>query len=160
MHSLSPQFPFALCAIFLLNVGCASLTGNIPVAERYTACPQDSVWEGALLALQHYPMTEKDKEKGILETGWREQPVKGSPYGLFGREALGNKERSQFTLTLKPVNPDVVLVKLAERRQHWGFRGGARIYQWYPVEPSQQDLDRVMTTLTSHLEEQGCLFES
>ena len=124
------------------------------------ACPLDSVWDGALEALSHYPVTTQDKEKGVIETDWRTFPVQGQPYGLFGREGLGDKERSQVTLTVKPLNEGVVLVKLNERRQHWGFRGGQQIYRWYPVQPSQEALNRIMGSLTTKLEDEGCLFES
>lgn len=144
----------------LINVGCASLFGSSPTAERYMACPLESVWSGALEALAHYPVTVQDKEKGLIETDWRVQAVQGRPYGLFGREGLGDKERSRLTVTLKSLNQGVVLVKLNERRQHWGFRGGQQLYTWYPVEPSQESLNRIMGTMTTKLEEEGCLFES
>ena len=124
------------------------------------ACPIDSVWEGSLEALSHYPVTTRDKENGIIKTDWRTVPVQGRPYGLFGREGLGDKERSRITMTLKPLNEGVVLVNIQERRQHWGFRGGQQIYDWYPVEASQESMDLIMGTLTTKLEEEGCFFES
>ena len=144
----------------LLLQGCASLTGPVTSTERYLACPIDSVWEGSLEALSHYPVTTRDKENGVIKTDWRTVPVQGRPYGLFGREGLGDKERSRVTVKLKPLNHGVVLVTLSERRQHWGFRGGQQIYDWYPVEPSQESMDRIMGTLTTKLEEEGCVFES
>ena len=153
-------FPSLPILWLLLVSGCASLTGPTSSTERYLACPMDSVWEGSLEALSHYPVTTKDKEKGIIKTDWRTVPVQGRPYGLFGREGLGDKERSRLTVTLKPLNDGVVLVTLDERRQHWGFRGGQQIYTWYPVEPSQESMDRIMGTLTTKLEAEGCLFES
>lgn len=154
------SYPTLLFLCPLLLSGCAALTGPTTSIERYLACPMDSVWEGSLEALSHYPVTKKDKKKGIIKTDWRTVPVQGRPYGLFGREGLGDKERSRITLTLKPLNEGVVLVTLDERRQHWGFRGGQQIYTWYPVEPSQESMVRIMGTLTSKLEEEGCLFES
>jgi len=144
----------------ILFSGCASLTGPIPTAERYLACPQNSVWEGALETLEHYPMIEKNKKKGLIQTGWREQPVQGRSYGLFGREGLGDKERSRLTLSLRAIQTGVVHLQLTERRQHWGFRGGAQIYKWFPVEPSQAELNSLMNQLTVRLDEEGCLIES
>ena len=124
------------------------------------ACPMDSVWDGTLEALSHYPVTTMDKENGIIKTDWRTVPVQGRPYGLFGREGLGDKERSRLTVTVKPLNDGVVLVNIDERRQHWGFRGGQQIYTWYPVEASQESLDNIMGTLNTKLEAEGCFFES
>ena len=156
-----PSIFFTLTSLSLLiNSGCASLLGVSPPLERYMACPIDSVWDGALEAIAHYPVTVKDKEKGLIETDWRTFAVKGRPYGLFGREGMGDKERSRLTLTLKPLDHGVVLVKLDERRQHWGFRGGQQIYRWYPVESSQASLNRIMGTLVTKLESEGCLFDS
>ena len=146
-------------SIVLLS-GCSSLSGTVPPIERYLACPQDSVWAGALKTLRPYPVIEKNQEKGIIETDWREQPVQGRPYGLFSRDGLGDKERSRLTLSLKPIQSGVVHVQLTERRQHWGFRGGAQIYQWYPVEPSQTALNSLINQLTALLDKEGCLVES
>ena len=134
--------------------------GTSPTTERYTACPQDIVWAKALDALQNYQITEKDQEKGIIETDWRVQSVQGRSYGLFKREGLRDKERNQLTLTLKPLDHDIVLLKLTERRQHWGFRGGGTIYSWYPVEASRGNLEGIMNRLTTKLEEEGCFFET
>ena len=110
LHRFSyPTLPF----FFLLVVsGCASLAGPTTSTERYLACPIDSVWEGSLEALSHYPVTTRDKENGIIKTDWRTVPVQGRPYGLFGREGLGDKERSRVAGTLKPLNDWVVLVTL------------------------------------------------
>ena len=162
MPGLFHRISFPTLPLFcLLTIsGCASFAGPTTSTERYLACPMDSVWEGSLEALKHYPVTTRDKENGIIKTDWRTVPVQGRPYGLFGREGLGDKERSRVTVTLKPLNDGVVLVKLSERRQHYGFRGGQQIYDWYPVEPSQESMDRIMGTLTTKLEEEGCIYET
>ena len=149
-----------LLPLFLMLTGCASLSGAVPSIERYLACPQDSVWEGALETFHSYPMIKKNQEKGIIETDWREQPVQGRPYGLFSRDGLGDKERSRLTLSLKPIQSGVIHLQLSQRRQHWGFRGGAQIYQWYPIEPSQSELNSLINQLTAQLDKKGCLVES
>ena len=154
---------FAVPSLFISAVlfsGCASLTDTVPTAERYLACPQTAVWESALETLRQYPVIEQNKEKGLIETDWREQPAQGRPYGLFSREGLGDKERARLTFSLKPIQSGVVHIQLTERRQHWGFRGGAQIYQWYPVEPSQTELNSLMNRLTVRLDKEGCLVES
>lgn len=143
-----------------LTASCSTLGGDSLSSERYMACPQESVWEGAVEVLEPYFITTKDQSKGVIKTGWLERPVTGRPYGLFGREGLGERERSRLTFTLKPIKDGVVVVKLTERRQHWGFRGGNQIYQWYPVEPSQEALDEVMNDLTAQLDKDGCFIES
>ena len=130
-----------------------------PVVERYVACPEDSIWDGALDVLEPYPVTKKDKGGGVIETDWHDQPIKNRPYGLFGREGLGDKERSRLTMTLKPIRNNVVVVRLSERRQHWGFRGGGRIYAWGPMEPDLDGLEHIMKQFTVKLEKQGCFLE-
>ena len=154
------SFPLLALLCLLAVSGCASFAGPTTSTERYLACPMESVWEGSLEALKHYPVTTRDKENGIIKTDWRTVPVQGRPYGLFGREGLGDKERSRVTMKLKPLNDGIVLVTLDERRQHWGFRGGQQIYTWYPVEPSQESMDQIMGTLTTKLEAEGCIYES
>ena len=124
------------------------------------ACPMDSVWSSSLETLKAYPVTVKDKTQGLIETGWRVGYVEGRGYGLLQREGMGEKERSQLTLTFSPLEDNVVRLQLAERRQHWGFRGGSRIYDWYPVEPSQQEMDHILSNLTEKLEAEGCFVES
>jgi hypothetical protein len=81
-------------------------------------------------------------------------------YGLLQREGMGDKERSQLTLTMTPLESNAIRLQLVERRQHWGFRGGARIYDWYPVEPSQQEVNQILNNLTKKLEAEGCFVES
>ncbi len=154
--------PFLLlfASLAFTTAGCSILEGNTLSSERYMTCPQESVWEGALEILEPYPVTLKDQSNGIIETGWLERPVTGRPYGLFAREGLGERERSRLTFTVKPIQDGVVVVRLTERRQHWGFRGGNQIYKWYPVEPSKKALDGVMNDLTAQLDKDGCFIES
>ena len=151
-----------VCLMFLtsLNLGCSVLSGANLMAERYLACPMDSVWSSSLETLKAYPVTVKDKTQGLIETGWRVGYVEGRGYGLLQREGLGDKERSQLTLKLSPLGNNVILLQLAERRQHWGFRGGARLYDWSPVEPSQEQMNHILNTLTKKLEAEGCIVES
>jgi len=130
------------------------------MTERYLACPMDSAWNSSLETLKAYPVTVKDKTQGLIETGWRVGYVEGRGYGLLQREGMGDKERSQLTLKLTPLENSVIRLQLAERRQHWGFRGGARIYDWYPVEPSQEEIDHILINLTKKLEAEGCFVES
>lgn len=130
------------------------------MAERYLACPKDEVWNTSLQVLKAYPITVREKTKGLIETGWRVQYVDGPAYGLFRREGLTNKERSQLSLILTPIQSDVVRLQLTERRQHWGFRGGARLYAWAPVEPSEKEINNILNTLTEKLEAEGCFVES
>ena len=43
----------------------------------------------------------QDKTKGLIETGWLEMEGRERPYGMFGREGFGNKERSRMTVIVK-----------------------------------------------------------
>ena len=146
----------ALALLGGIGAGCASLAG---VQERYLACSYDIVWESALDAMKHYPVAAPDKAKGLIETGWVETSAQGRPYGLFSRQGLPEKERGRLLLNLDRLN-DVTVVRLSENREHWGFRGGARLYQWYPIEPSQEALGKVMANLTARLEANGCVVGS
>jgi hypothetical protein len=124
------------------------------------ACPLDSVWNSSLETLKAYPVTNQNKTKGLIETGWRVESAQTRGYGLLQREGMGDKERSQLTLTMTPLESNAIRLQLVERRQHWGFRGGARIYDWYPVEPSQQEVNQILNNLTKKLEAEGCFVES
>ena len=149
--------------LFILGfilIGCSSLPGSDLKTERYLACPLDSVWNSSLETLKGYPVTVKDKSNGLIETGWKVEYAQSRGYGLFQREGMGDKERSQLTLTMVPLQSNVVRLQLSERRQHWGFRGGARLYAWYPVEPSQKKVDQILNALTKKLEAEGCFVES
>ncbi len=150
----------SILACTALFLGCSFLSGQDLIVDRYMACPIDSVWNSSLETLKAYPVTKKDKPNGVIETGWRVEYVQGEKYGLFQREGMGDKERSQLTLTMKPLESNTVRLQIAERRQHWGFRGGGRLYDWYPVEPSQKAVDFIMTNLTKILEAEGCFVES
>ncbi len=136
--------------------GCASL-GDIK--ERYVACSYDTVWEVSLDRMREYPVMKEEKERGLIETTWIESTMHGRPYGLLQREGLENKERFRMMLTLNRVDEATVL-RLSEQREHWGFRGGSRIYQWYPLEPSEERLNHVMADISTHLEGQGCFVGS
>ena len=157
---ISRRWNFFLIFPTSLLFGCSAISGTDLMAERYLACPMDSVWSSSLETLKAYPVTVKDKTKGLIETGWRVQYVQGPQYGLMRREGLANKERSQLSLTLTSVESNVIRLQLAERRQHWGFRGGGRIYAWAPVEPSQEQMNQILNTLTKKLEAEGCIVES
>lgn len=158
LASLIRGISILACTAFFL--GCSFLSGQDLIVDRYMACPVDSVWNSSLETLKAYPVTKKDKSNGVIETGWRVEYVQGDGYGLFQREGMGDKERSQLTLTMKPLDSNAVRLQIAERRQHWGFRGGGRIYDWYPVEPSQKAVNNILTNLTKILEAEGCFIES
>ena len=144
----------ALC--LLMGSGCATMGHG---TERYVACPYDQVWDSSLHAFKEYPLSEEDKEAGILETEWIETAVQNRPYGLFSREGLQEKQRFRTRAELTPYQ-EVTAIRISERREHWGFRGGAQIYKWFPVEPSKAALQHFLNNLVTPLEKQGCLIES
>lgn len=155
MKSLRWLYQFALLSVLAaFAFGCATM-GAGDIQERYVACSYDTVWSAATDTLKDYPLETEDKDKGMIETAWVETAVHGRPYGLLQREGLGDKERFQATMTFTR-REEFTVVRLSERREHFGFRGGARLYQWYPVEPSEETTRALMTRLTGRLEEQGC----
>lgn len=155
ISSFALYFAFAL-SVAGFTLGCASSGG---MKERYIACPYDTVWNTSVTTMKEYPVSIQDKEKGRIETDWVEFPAQGSPYGLFQREGIEEKERLQFRVDFVQKH-DVTILRVTERREHWGFRGGARIYQWYPVQPPESSTNSLLTRLTEPLERQGCLIET
>lgn len=145
-----------LFSFLFLLANCVSLNPATQGIDTYLACPYQTVWERALTVLGDYPLASLNQQAGRIETDWREQPATGRPYGLFGREGLENKERSQLTVTITPVDDGEVRLQIAERRQHWGFRGGAHIYGWEPIPPSQEHLQQILERFKHTLEKQGC----
>jgi hypothetical protein len=141
-----------LATLSLLGAGCASFGG---IHENYVVCSYGTVWEAALEVIQKNPVTVQDKEKGIIETAWTEQAVLARPYGAFGRNLEKDKERARMVVTLKRLD-DVTAVRVNEVREHYGFRGGGRLFQWTPVEPSEEAIEAVMSRLSAKLKERGC----
>lgn len=148
-----------MCRIFLwllivsLSSGCAMLGG---VQESYVVCPYDKVWEASLETMKTGLIAVQDKNKGTIETAWVENPVVGRPYGAFGRNLETDKERARMVVTLTRLN-DVTSVGVNEVREHWGFRGGAHLFQWIPVEPSEEAVTDTMKRINAKLKERGCL---
>ncbi|TAJ25178.1 MAG: hypothetical protein EPO64_08575 [Nitrospirae bacterium] len=134
------------------SVGCATVGG---VQENYVVCAYDTAWQASLDAMKTRGVSAQDKEKGTIETGWVENRLVGRPYGAFGRSLEQDKERARVVVTLKKIN-DVTQVGVNEIREHWGFRGGAHLFQWIPVEPSEEAIAGVMKLINAKLKERGC----
>jgi hypothetical protein len=142
----------AWATLVLLITGCASLNG---IKGNYVVCSYDTAWEAALETVKDQPVTARNKEKGVIETAWSEQPVLGRPYGAMGRNLEMDKERARLIVTLQKME-DVTAVKVNEVREHYGFRGGGRLFQWSPVEPSDEAVNKVMGRLNANLKKRGC----
>ena len=54
--------------------------------ERFAVCSYDHAWEAALDAVKDRSITRKDKDGGVIETGWLEIPMPGRTYGVLQRE--------------------------------------------------------------------------
>jgi hypothetical protein len=134
--------------------GCATLSGG---HEQYFVCPYDTVWSAAVESVKDHPVTVLDKDKGVIETGWVEMEGKHRPYGIFGREGFGNKERARMTLALTKQD-DVTAVSVLETRQRWHAQGGVtqQATKWWPIEPSEEAMTTVLARLNMQLKEKGC----
>jgi hypothetical protein len=134
--------------------GCATLSGG---QDQYFVCPYEVVWDAAVESMKDRPVTVQDKEKGLIETGWIEMEGKERPYGIFGREGFGNRERARMTLALTKQH-DVTAVSVLETRQRWHARGGVtqQATKWWPIEPSEEAVTAVLTRLNTKLQEKGC----
>jgi hypothetical protein len=131
---------------------CASMDG---MQDRYAVCSYDLAWDAALDAVKDRSVTVKDKDKGLIETGWLEIPMPGQTYGALQRELGGSKDRSRIILTVTRLD-DVAKISFAEERQRWAFRGGSRLFGWAETEASEEVLTDVHTRLGAKLKERGC----
>jgi hypothetical protein len=135
--------------------GCASLSGS---KEQFFVCSYDVVWDAALESVKDRPAQVQDKNKGLIETGWIEMEGTERSYGIFDREAFGNRERARMTVSLKKLN-DVTSVSVLENRQRWHLKGGItqQSTKWWPIDPSAESEAKVVDRLNNKLKEKGCL---
>jgi hypothetical protein len=135
--------------------GCASLSGG---NDQYFVCSYDVVWDAALESVKDRPIQVKDKDKGLIETGWAEMEGQEHSYGIFNREGFGNRERARMTVAVKRLN-DVTSVSVLENRQRWHLKGGVtqQATKWWPVDPSEEAEAAVVTRLNRKLKEKGCV---
>lgn len=131
---------------------CASLNG---MQQRFTVCSYDHAWEAALQAVKDRALNTKDKDAGLIVTGWLEIPMPGRTFGVLQRDLPDSKDRSRITLTVKWLD-DVTKISFVEERQRWVFRGGSRLFGWGSTDPSEEVMHDVQSRLDSKLKEHGC----
>lgn len=139
---------------FLVLTACASLSGG---RDHSFVCPYDTVWDATLDTMKGYSATSENKSTGGIETAWMEMEGKNRPYGIFGREGFGNRERARLTVVVKN-NNGLSSVNVLEIRQRWHARGGAsqQAAKWWPVEPSEEVMDEITDKLNTRIKEKGC----
>ena len=135
--------------------GCASLSGS---NDQFFVCSYDLVWDAALESMKDRPIQVKDKDKGLIETGWIEMEGQERPYGIFNREGFGNRERARIMVAVKRLN-DVTSVSVLENRQRWHLKGGVtqQATKWWPIDPSEEAEAAVVHRLNRKLKEKGCI---
>jgi len=131
---------------------CASMSG---MQQRFAVCSYDHAWEAALEAVKDRAINKKDKDAGLIVTGWLEIPMPGRTFGALQRDLGESKDRSRITLTVKRLD-DVTKISFVEERQRWTFRGGSRLYGWASTDPSEEVRHDVQSRLDSKLKEHGC----
>lgn len=131
---------------------CASLSG---MQERFAVCNYDHAWEAALDAVKDRSVSTKDKDAGLIVTGWLEIPMPGRTFGALQRELGDSKDRSRVKMMVKRID-DVTKVSFAEERQRWAFRGGSRLFGWAATDPSEDVMRDVQNRLDAKLKEHGC----
>ena len=131
---------------------CASMSG---MQQRFAVCSYDHAWEAALEAVKDRAINKKDKDAGLIVTGWLEIPMPGRTYGALQRDLGDSKDRSRITLTVKRLD-DVTKISFIEERQRWTFRGGSRLFGWASTDPSEEVMHDVQDRLDSKLKEHGC----
>jgi len=131
---------------------CASMSG---MQQRFAVCSYDHAWEAALEAVKDRAIVTKDKDGGMIVTGWLEIPMPGRTFGALQREVGDSKDRSRITLIVKRLD-DVTKISFAEERQRWAFRGGSRLFGWASTDPSAEVMTDVQSRLDTKLKEHGC----
>ena len=131
---------------------CASMSG---MQQRFAVCSYDHAWEAALEAVKDRAINKKDKDAGLIVTGWLEIPMPGRTFGALQRDLGESKDRSRITLTVKRLD-DVTKISFVEERQRWTFRGGSRLFGWASTDPSEEVMHDVQDRLDSKLKEHGC----
>mgnify|MGYP001179661419 FL=1 len=144
--------------IFLLSLvtltACASLSGS---RDHTFVCLYDTVWDATSATMRGYSVTSENKTNGTIETAWVEMEGQPRPYGLFGREGFGNRERARLSVVV--TNDDNrSSVNVLETRERWHAKGGVKqlATKWWPVEPSEEVMDDITKKLTARLKEKGC----
>ncbi len=142
----------SLFLIILLLTACASLSS---MQQLFAVCSYDHAWEAALEAVKDRAINTKDKNAGLIVTGWLEIPIPGRTFGALQRDLPDSKDRSRITLTVKRLD-DVTKISFVEERQRWAFRGGSRLFGWASTDPSEEVIRDVQRRLDGKLKEYGC----
>ena len=144
---------FAISAL-LCNViltACASTSGG---QQRFAVCSYDHAWDAALEAVKDRAIMTKDKDAGMIVTGWLEIPMPGRTFGALQREV--------GTAKIVPYHPHGQASRrchqdqLSRRAATMGFRGGSRLFGWASTDPSAEVMNDVQSRLDSKLKEHGC----
>lgn len=136
----------------MIMLGCASLS-----REQHVVCPYDTVWNATLDTMKEFPVRVKEKEDGLIETGWTEMEGPGRRFGIFQRASFDDKERARMIVTLKRMQ-GATEISITENREQWHKRGGvtSQAMRWWPVEPSQEAMTAVMNRINTKIKAQGC----
>ena len=143
---------FSLLIMAGILSACAFMSG---MQERFAVCSYDHAWEAALQAVKDRAIDTKDKDAGLIVTGWLEVPMPGRTFGALQRDLSDSKDRSRITITVKRLD-DVTKINFIEERQRWVFRGGSRLFGWASTDPSEEVIYDVQSRLDSKLKEHGC----
>ncbi len=142
----------SLLLILPLLTACSSMSG---MQQRFAVCSYDHAWEASLEAVKDRAINSKDKDTGLIVTGWLEITMPGRTFGALRRDVADSKDRSRITLTVKRLD-DVTKISFIEERQRWAFRGGSRLFGWASTDPSEEVMRDVQSRLDSKLKEHGC----
>lgn len=142
----------SLFLTILLLTACSSLSS---MEQRFAVCSYDHAWGAALEAVKDRAINTKDKDAGLIVTGWLETPMPGRTFGVLQRDLPDGKDRSRITLTVKRLD-DVTKISFVEERQRWVFRGGSRLFGWASTDPSEEVMHDIQSRLDSKLKEHGC----
>ena len=144
----------SLLIMAVVSTACASMSG---MQQRFAVCSYDHAWEAVLEAVKDRAINTKEKDAGLIVTGWLEIPMPGRTFGALQRDVVNSKDRSRITLTVKRLD-DVTKISFVEERQRWSFRGGSRGFGWASTDPSEEVMHDVQSRLDSKLKEHGCSF--
>lgn len=145
----------ARLSLFIMTsflTACASISD---MQQRFAVCSYDHAWEAALEAVRDRAVNTKDKDAGLIVTGWLEIPMPGRTFGALQRDVADSKDRSRITLNVKRLD-DVTKISFVEERQRWAFRGGSRLFGWASTDPSDDVIRDIQSRLDTKLKEHKC----
>ena len=140
-------------SLFLIvsMVGCATGSGAPHTVKA--GCSYDQAWAVALTSMNEFVLTEKDKDKGVIETEWATFASQRS-IGVFQRQ--GNKERARFFVNIEATRQPVKISVWQAREFFSPVGARSQGIAWKRIPPNAEEEQRLIQRITNQLLSEGC----